>query len=69
MRILSRVGGFGQRGERWVPRTHEGVTTLFNPAVEIGGGDFVRVIQERVRSVKELDGGGLVDDAFGKAAE
>src|SRR5580698_9114299 len=65
--VLAGVGGFGEGGEGRVPGFEEGVAALFDPAVEVGGGDGVGSGEERVAGVEELDGSGVVDDALGAA--
>ncbi len=58
------VVGFGQGGVVRVPGVEEAVAALFDPVVEVGGGDLVGGGEERRVGVENLDGGGFVDDAL-----
>ena len=68
LRILAWVGGFGESGVARIPRIEEGVAALLDPAIEVGGGDLVGEIQQRVGGIEQLDRRLLVDNALGQAA-
>ena len=44
------------------------MTALFDPAVEVGGGDLVGEVEQGVGRIEQLDGSLLVDDALRQAA-
>ena len=46
--ILAWVGGFGEGGVVGIPGIEEAMAALFEPAIEVGGGDFVGSGEERV---------------------
>ena len=50
-----------------VPGGHEAVAALFDPVVEVGGGDLVGPGEERVVGREDADGGVLFDDLFAAA--
>src|ERR1017187_10296134 len=67
LRLLAVVVGFEQRGVVRVPGGHEAVAALFDPVVEVGGGDLVGPGEERVVGRDDLDGGVLFNDLFAAA--
>ena len=68
LRILTGVGCLGERGVTRVPRIEEGVAALFDPSIEVGGGDLVWESEKWVGRIEKLDGGLFIDDAFREAA-
>ena len=66
--VLSGGGGLGEGGAGGVPGFEEGVPPLFDPGVEVGGGDGVGRSEQRICRFEELDGSSFVYDAF-RAAE
>src|ERR1700690_774529 len=64
LRVLAGIGGFSEGGVALVPRIEEGMAALFEPAVEVGGGDGVGGGEERIGGFEELDGIGFIDDAL-----
>ena len=64
---LAGVVGFGECGVVCVPVAEEAVAALFDPVVEVGGGDGVGCGERGGGGFEEVDGGGFVDDDFGAA--
>ena len=55
LRILTWVGGLGERGVAGIPRFEEGVAALLYPPFEVGGGDLVGEIEQGVGRIEQLD--------------
>src|SRR5258708_39662495 len=62
--ILSCVGSFRERRVGRIPRIEEGMAALFDPAVEIGGGNSIWPLEQGVRRIQKLYGGLLVHYAL-----
>ena len=53
LRVLIDVVHFGERCVSWIPRVHEAVASLFDPAIEVVGCDLVRPGHERIAGLEE----------------
>ena len=50
--VLAGIGGFSEGDVTGIPAVEEAVAALFEPSVEIGGGNLVGRGEERVRGIE-----------------